>query len=212
MEVTLSQGSLLARFRSFARCETAQIGRYFCIPATLANAFRLLGYNSLTQQWIRDVHYQGRTPEPDINDQMKGISFGLVEELRRHCDFPPQIRTEIFGQPGDNDIFDYRKAEHAVDFVCRHVSQNHPVIVSTWQIMWEQGILTPFCCHMWLVLDYDPTRKNVTVHDPAINQLLDVPLRIEVPLIVNSQRRWLDCGLRGKITHTDYNCLTIWNA
>src|SRR5262249_49533621 len=123
---------MIALFLRFHRQGTRQIGRNFCIPASLSNALRLLGVEGCTQERIRDEWYaeEDKEPEVDINDQMNGVGFGLVGTLQRRTSLLKSIDTELFTRPGDSDPFDLSRADEAIQFVGHHVETGHPVIVS----------------------------------------------------------------------------------
>ncbi len=125
---------LLDRFQQFYGDGTKQIGRNFCIPASLCNAVRLCGVAGCTQARIRDEWYaeNDKTIEPNVDDQMDGANLGIFETMERRVECIKGIDNEYFTRPGDADPFDLRKADLAIDFIERHIKSDHPVILSTW--------------------------------------------------------------------------------
>jgi hypothetical protein len=209
--MTIHGQSMLARLQAEMGESTRQIGRYFCIPAAPSNALRVLHDSTFTQVKIRDVFYarEGKDLEPAVDDQMQGVSFNVIDAVEEEQDFNSSYEAIRYSDHGDPDIFDCSKAERAIHFIRTHIEQGHPVIVSTWRIPWEAGILQPQCCHMWLALAYDDNPMLCFVHDSASNQIVQVPFYLTVPLVIRNQRVDLEIGLRGRITHTDYCCCAI---
>lgn len=209
--MALYGSNLLNSFRAFHGHGTKQIGEYFCIPASLANALRTLGCDDFSQERIRDEYYhsQGRALEPSIDDQMTGVSFDVFEPLRQLPEFSNSYATDRFERPGDHNPFDMSKAEEALQFIIGHLRVDEPVIISTYWIPWEFGILQFRCCHMWLALAFDDANDEMIVHDPGDDSLSAVRMHMAIPVIVNGRTLSLEIGVRGRITHTDYNCLAI---
>ena len=63
---------------------------------------------------------------------------------------------------------------------------------------------------MWLALAYDGAKNTAAVHDPGLDEILKVSMSNLMPIRFNGGVMKLDFGLRGMITHTDYNCLAVW--
>ena len=202
---------LLSAIQTIRGNNTKQIGRLFCIPASLCNGLRVLGVSSITQELIRDIYYSvnQREVEPDINNQMQRVSFDVIDAVEHHVDYKEVFSTEHYLDAEDYNIFDCSKAERALQFIRRHLEQDHPVIVSTWWVPWDHGILQPQCCHMWLALAYDDNTMLCTLHDPDSDQIFQIPFYLSVPLFYKGQRQDLEIGLRGRITHTDYKCCAL---
>jgi hypothetical protein len=126
-------GVLLDRFQRFFGDGTRQIGRNFCVPASLCNAVRLLGITGCTQERVRDEWYAecGKVIEPNLDDQMDGAGIGIFETMERRMDCMSGIDNEFFTRHGDSDLFDLRTADVALQFIENHIKADHPVIVST---------------------------------------------------------------------------------
>ncbi len=203
---------LLRKFQGILGKNTRQAGHFWCIPASISNATRLLGTEEFSQEKIRDAWYalNNKQIESNVNEQLKDVGFGIVQALENHSTFSSVFATEVFTEQGDQNPFDVAKAEQALDFIKKHAVQEHPVVVSTWMLDWQSGALSPACCHMWLLLGYDEQSNVAFVHDPATDQVVAVGIRLSAVLNFNGQVRQLDIGLRGRITHTDYSCLAIW--
>jgi hypothetical protein len=203
---------LVQHFQQFAGQDTRQIGRYFCIPAVVSNALRILGGADFTQGRIRDEWYahQGKTPEPNLDDQMVGAGPDVIKVLKMRTDFSHRFDTESFDLPREPSLFDAAKADQTVSFVKKHVTQEHPVLVSTDRIPWEEGLLTRLCCHMWLVLSVDTNGNRAIAHDPATDLLFEVPLHMAVPLQMGTTVVGLEIGLRGRLTTSNYFCVAFW--
>ena len=204
---------LLNKFQQIHRQSTRQIGPLYCIPAAISNATRLFGYEDFTQERIRDEWYeeQKRTLEKDVNQQMSGAGFGIVNTLKGCTNFAQKFETASFCRPGDQDPFNLSKADEAISFVESHMSQNHAVIVSTWTLILFNGALVPQCCHMWLTLAFERAHNYAIIHDPGDDQLQPVAISHDVHLPgIGGGCVTLNTGLRGRVTHTDYSCLAIW--
>lgn len=203
---------LVASFRTIHGPDTKQIGRYYCIPAAVSNALRVLGSEEFTQQRIQQEWYaeEGRQLEAHIDDQMKGAGFGIVETLGRRTSFSKTFAREGFSRSGDQNPFDLSKADEALTFIEGHLAQQHPVVVSTWSVVPQSGMLSTSCCHMWLVLAIDRNLNTAIVHDSGDNQFFPVPVTYETIVPIGPQFASLNTGLRGRITHSDYSCLALW--
>lgn len=188
--------------------DTRQIGQNFCIPAVVSNALRILGGHEFTQEWIRDLWYveQGRQLEPNPDDQMTGAGPDVIDSLKRTAEFSSRFDCESFELPKANSFFDSSKADQTLDFIARHTAQQHPVLVSTDSIPWEQGILNRFCCHMWLILEVDRTTNKAVAHDPSNDLLFDLPLHMAIDVKMASQVFQLEIGLRGRLTTNNFFC------
>jgi len=204
--------ALVQEFQKFHGQDTRQIGKFFCIPAVVSNALRILGAPEFNQYRIRDEWYamKGRTPEPTLDEQMKGAGPDVVDALKRNTDFPNRFETEAFERPSEPSFFCVSKADEAVSFIANHVSLGHPVLVSTDSIPWEQGVVQRFCCHMWLALYADTAANFVVAHDPATDILFRASIEMSVPVQMGSTAGELEIGLRGRITTTNYFCLAFW--
>ena len=159
--------TLLNRFQQFYGDATKQIGKNFCIPASLCNALRILGVDVVTQERIRDEWYgeQGREIEADLDDQMDGVGIDIFETLERRTKFIERIDNEFFSRPKDENPFDLRQAENAVAFIEKHISEGHPVIASTWNRVLLEDHIEIQGYHMWLVLDFNRAGNTATFHD-----------------------------------------------
>jgi hypothetical protein len=209
---TGEMNQLVESFRAIHGAATKQIGRYYCIPAAVSNALRVLGSADFTQQRIQQERYaeKGRQPEADIDDQMTGAGFDVVETLVRRTSFSKTFEREGFCRPGDQNPSNLQKADEALTFIERHLSQHHPVIVSTWSVVPQSGTLSASCCHMWLILAIDRSLNTAIVHDSSDNQFFPVPVSYETIVPVGPQFATLNTGLRGRITRSDYSCLALW--
>ena len=100
---------MLKSFQTFHKKGTKQIGQFFCIPAAMSNALRILGDSTFTQERIRDEYYQavGQTPEPSIDEQMHEADFGVVTIITGMPDFSSKYKIKKYEYYQDNDIFDY---------------------------------------------------------------------------------------------------------
>lgn len=204
--------SLVERFAQFYGDGTRQIGRNFCIPASLCNALRLCGVTGCTQERMRDEWYadKGRAIEPSIDEQMGDADFTLYETLERRTEFVRGIDNEYFTRPRDSDPFDLRKADLALDFVERHIKVEHPVIVSTWNRVLEGDGIKINGFHMWLVLGVDRAANASVIHDSGTDKIGQTPITSYRLVTLKGKERQLDMGLRGCITHSDYSCLAVW--
>ena len=88
---------LLEHFLAFHRDATKQIGQKFCIPASLCNALRLCGVEGCTQRRIRNEWYaeRGIETESNLDDQMEGADFSILETLERRTTFIQGIDNSI---------------------------------------------------------------------------------------------------------------------
>jgi hypothetical protein len=203
---------LLDRFKQIHGDGTKQIGRNFCIPASLCNAVRLCGVTGCTQERVRDAWYaeSGKAIEPNLDDQMDGAGFGIFETMERRIEGMDCIDNEFFNRPGDNDPVDLRRADLALDFIERHINAAHPVIVSTWNRIYNGDIIEIQGYHMWLVLDFDRAANVAVFHDSGPDQIRQTTITSLQPIKLKGQEYQLDMGLRGCITHSDYSCLALW--
>jgi len=203
---------LFDRFQQFYGHGTKQIGRNFCIPASLCNVLRLCGVTGCTQERIRDEWYaeRGKIIEANIDDQMDGADFGIFETLERRTDFMKGIDNEYFTRPGDSDPFDLRKADLAIDFIERHIGSDHPVIVSTWNRVYTGDMIEIQGFHMWLALDFDRAANAAVFHDSGTDKLGQTTITSYKTVTLKGEEYQLEMGLRGCITHSDYSCLAIW--
>jgi hypothetical protein len=203
---------LVQQFQQFAGQGTRQIGRYFCIPATVSNALRVLGGADFTQERIRDEWYahHGRIAEANLDEQMMGAGPNVIDVLRQRTDFSSRFDMESFDLPRELSLFDSGKADQTMTFVTKHVTQEHPVLVSTDRIPWEQGILSRLCCHMWLVLSVDTSGNRAIAHDPGTDVLFEVAIQMAVPLQMGTTVVGLEIGLRGRLTTSNYFCVAFW--
>jgi hypothetical protein len=205
-------GVLLDRFMPFYGNGTKQIGRNFCVPASLCNAVRLCGVTGCTQEKVRDEWYaeNGKVIEPNLDDQMDGAGMGIFETMERKIEGMSVIDNAFFSLPGDSDPFALGKADHALDFIEKHISAEHPVIVSTWNCFYDGDIIEIRGFHMWLVLDFDRAANAATYHDSAPDEIRQTTITKLQPVKLKGQDYHLDVGLRGCITHSDYSCLALW--
>lgn len=203
---------LLRRFHDFHRKNTKQVGPYYCIPAVVSNALRILGADEFTQRRICEEWYgmKGEPVPSDINEQMQGAGPDVVEALRQRTDFSQRFETESFTRERETSFFSESKADETIEFVARHVKQDHPVLVSTDLIPWEQGIIDRCCCHMWLLLDVDKGQNLAIAHDPGNDYLFPVRIRMSVLLQIGGRSVELEIGLRGRVTTSNYYCLAFW--
>ena len=183
-----------------------------CIPASLCNAVRLCGFTGCTQEKVRDEWYaeNGRAIEPNLDDQMDGAGFGIFETMERQIEGMGCIDNAFFNLPGDDDPIDLRKADLALDFIERHINAAHPVIVSTWNRMYNGDIIEIQGYHMWLVLVFDRATNVAVIHDSGPDEICQTPITNRQPIKLKRQEYELDMGLRGCITHSDYSCLALW--
>lgn len=204
--------SLVERFAQFYGDGTKQIGRNFCIPASLCNALRLLGVTGCTQERVRDEWYaeRGKTIEPNIDHQMDGADFTIFETLERRTEFVKGIDNEYFTRPGDSDPFDLGKADLALEFIETHVNTEHPVIVSTWNRVPVGDVIEIHGFHMWLVLGFDRAANAAVIHDSGTDKIGQTTITNCRLVTLKGEERQLDMGLRGCITHSDYSCLALW--
>jgi hypothetical protein len=204
---------ILNRFRKFHKQNTRQIGRYFCIPASISSALQILGVDSFSQERIRDLWYaeQGKEIEPDINVQIQDFSLGsAIELLSCQQDFNT-IGFDLFSRPADNDPFEFEKSKEALPFIDAHLKQNHPVIVSTWCLSINpDGNFVLNGHHMWLILDLSLEANECIYHDPWEDEIYKTPILELNEIITENGPIQFPDGLLGKITHSDYNCLALW--
>ena len=203
---------LVGNFAAIKGNGTRQIGRNFCIPATVCSALRILGVAGVNQEAIRDAWYRhnGRAPEAIIDDQMIDASFGVADVYLKEANLKSIIGSEQFERPRDDDPLLLSKADEALTFVEQHVCRDHPVIVSTWNLAVEQGQLTLKGFHMLLVLAIDPSGNLFVGHDPWRDDLIQGPIRNPKQIQLATGEIELETGLRGSITHSDYSCLALW--
>lgn len=204
--------TLLDRFKEFFGDGTRQIGRNFCIPASLCNAVRLCGVTGCTQEKVRDAWYaeQGKHIEPDLDDQMDGAGIGIFETMERHFEQMRVIDNDFFQLAGDLDPVDLRKADMALDFIEEHIAAEHPVIVSTWTRIQKGDIIEIQSYHMWLLLDLDRGANLATYHDSGPDEIRQTTITKLQPITLNGKEYEIDMGLLGCITHSDYTCLALW--
>lgn len=202
---------LLQRFRTFHPNGTRQIGQYFCIPAVVSNAIRVLGSDEYSQEKIRDAWYamKGRTIEADINQQMTGAGPDVVEALVKKTEFAKSFATTPFEQPPEKSFFNEQKAVNTVQFIAENLGKGNPVLVSTDHIPWEQGILTRLCCHMWLALHIDVAGNTAICHDPGNDLIFQIPVQMVVPVALGDKKIGIEIGLRGRLTTSNYFCLAF---
>jgi hypothetical protein len=203
---------IFKRFQTFHRQNTRQIGALFCIPASISNALRILGVDAFSQERIRDLWYadQGKVIEPSINSQMVGFSFDQALSVLSNDQALANISHELFARPGDSNLLDLSKSNAALSFIENHLAQNHPVIISTQIIPWEQGILNVVGYHMLLALEINIAQNVCILHDPGNDLLVPMQIVQNVSLMVGANTLEFPIGLLGKITHSDYNCLALW--
>lgn len=204
---------ILNRFQSLHGQNTRQIGRYFCIPASISNALRILGFDTFTQEHIRDLWYadQGRQVETNIDDQMAGASFdSVIKALSIDPGFV-EVSHQLFSRPGDDNPSDLTKSREALTFIVDQITNEHPVIVSTWNLAINRsGNLFVNGYHMWLILSVSLQSNSFVYHDPGNDQVNTGPICETQEIQTNKGIIQLPAGLLGKITHSDYNCLALW--
>lgn len=205
---------LLDRFQPFYGDGTKQIGRNFCIPASLCNAVRLCGVTGCTQEKIRDEWYaeQGKAIEPNLDDQMGGAGIEIFETMERRIEGMGVIDNAFFDLPGDDDPIDLRKADLALKFIEKHITAEHPVIVSTWNRIPNGDIIDIHGYHMWLVLDFDRMANVAVIHDSGTDKIGETTITKLEPIKLKGKDYEIDVGLRGCITHSDYTCLALWKG
>ena len=203
---------LIDRFQKIHGDATKQIGRYFCIPATLCNALRLFGVADCTQERIRDEWYteNRKTVEPSIDDQMEDAGFVIRETMERRMDCMNDVHKSCFSLSGDKDPIDLSKADLALEFVENHINTDHPVIVSTWNRVYNGDTIKIQGYHMWLLLDFDKAANTAVYHDSGTDLVTKIPITSCEPVILKGKNYQLDKGLKGCITHSDYSCLALW--
>jgi hypothetical protein len=206
--------TLVEKFVAIKGTHTRQVAKFFCIPATVCTALRLLGVNSATQEAIRDAWYRAKnaSPELDLDAQMTDASFGVAEVFLHDSSHSSGIKHELFERPRDDDPLDLTKADEALSFVERHVCAGHPVIVSTWNPALVEGHLAVLGFHMLLVLDFDRSRNEFIGHDPELDNLFHGKISNPKPVQLAQGEIVLDVGLRCSVTHSDYCCLALWRA
>ncbi len=204
---------ILHRFQSFHGQNTRQIGRYFCIPASISNALRILGFDTFTQERIRDLWYvdQGRQVEANLDDQMTGDSFdSVIRALSSDPGFV-DVAHRSFSKPGDDNPLDLTKSREALTFIVDQITNEHPVIVSTWNLAINtSGDFSMNGYHMWLILSVSLQSNSFVYHDPENDQVYTGPICETQEIQTNKGIIQLPAGLLGKITHSDYNCLALW--
>src|ERR1044072_4618557 len=120
------------------------------------------------------------------------------------------IDNEYFTRPGDLDPFYLRKAADSLVFIERHIAQERPVIVSTWNRVYTGDRIEIHGYHMWLILEFDMAANSAIFHDPGTDKLGKTAISKFVPITLQGNEVQLDMGLRGCITHSDYSCLALW--
>jgi hypothetical protein len=204
---------VLRRFQAFYPDNTRQIGSYFCIPASINNALRIFGIDTFPQQRIRDLWYadQGKQVEANIDDQMVGVSFDSAIKAMSFDPTFAKVSYELFSKPGDKNPFDLTKAREALTFISDHINNEHPVIISTWNLAIDRsGNLFVNGYHMWLLLSISLQSNSFVYHDPGNDQISTYPI-CETQMIQTIKGTiQLPAGLLGKITHSDYNRLALW--
>ena len=202
--------ALTQEFQKLVGQNTRQIGRYYCIPAVVSNALRVLGGSDFTQEKIRDLWYaeHHRQVEPNPDHQMTGAGPDVIETLKKTTAFSGRFDSKSFDLPKAGSFFDSGKADQALDFIHQNSSQGHPVLVSTDAITWEQGIITRLCCHMWLILETNMTSNMAMAHDPGNDSLFQIPIQRAVQVSGNVLP--LEIGLRGRLTTSNYFCAAFW--
>lgn len=205
-------GILLDRFKQFHGDGTKQIGQNFCIPASLCNAVRLCGVTGCTQEKVRDGWYaeNGKSIERNLDDQMDGANIGIFETMERRIEGMGCIDNAFFDLSGDHDPIDLRKADLALNFIEKHINTEHPVIVSTWNRVYDGDIIDIQGYHMWLVLDFNRATNIAVFHDSGPDKICQTAITNLQPIELKGQEYQLDMGLRGSITHSDYTCLALW--
>ncbi|MDD5368831.1 MAG: C39 family peptidase [Anaerolineaceae bacterium] len=204
---------LLQRFQAFYPVNTQQIGRYFCIPASIINSLRILGIDQFPQNRIRDLWYmdQGKQVEASIDDQMKGASFdSVIKALSTDPGFA-DISCQIFSRPGDSNLLDLSKSRETLSFISDQITKEHPVIVSTWNLALDgSGNIFVDGYHMWLLLSISFQSNSFIFHDPWTDQISASPILETKSIQTKKGSIQLAGGLLGKITQSDYNCLALW--
>ncbi len=203
---------LLNRFRTIHGQNTKQIGRYFCFPAAVSNALRLIGGDDFSQERIRDVWYQqqNRAPELSLDEQMKDAGPAVVDALRARTDFSKRFSTEPFERPRENSPFHCAKANEALQFASDHVESAHPVLISTDHLVNEPGVTLRIGCHMWLVLSLDRASNRATAHDSGNDDLVEIEISTPSQVSYMGKNVEFDLGLLGRFTLTNYFCLAVW--
>ena len=203
---------LLDRFMEFYGDGTKQIGRNFCIPASLCNAVRLCGVTGCSQERVRDAWYaeQGKPIEPNLDDQMDGAGIGIFETMERHIEGMSVIDNAFFSLSRDENALDLRKADLALEFIGKHIAAEHPVIVSTWNRLHNGDSIEIHGYHMWLVLDFGGAANKAIIHDSSTDKICRIAITKLQPITLKGEEYEIDMGLRGCITHSDYTCLALW--
>lgn len=203
---------LLDKFMEFHGDGTKQIGRNFCIPASLCNAVRLCGVTGCTQEKVRDAWYaeQGKSIEPNLDDQMDGANIAIFETMERHIIGMEVIDNAFFSLSRDDNALDLRKADLALEFIEKHIAAGHPVIVSTWNRLHNGDSIEIHGYHMWLVLDFNRTANTAVIHDSGTDKIGHTAISRLQLITLKGQDCEIDMGLRGCITHSDYTCLALW--
>lgn len=149
-------------------------------------------------------------PEANIDDRMTDAGPGVISITLGDARWSTQYGYATFDRPAATSFFDSSKADDALTFVEGHTGQDHPVLVSTDYISWEQSILQRLCCHMWLVLHYDKVNNLAIAHDPGTDLLFEMPISMTVPIAFNGTTQPLEIGLRGRLTTSNYYCCAFW--
>ena len=204
--------SLVSKFVTIKGNGTRQIGKHFCIPATICSALRILDVATTTQEAIRDAWYRhkGLTPEPDLDAQMTDASFGVADVFLKEANLTSVIGSELFERPRDDNALLLSKADEAISFVESHVCRDHPVIVSTWNLDVEKGQLVRKGFHMLLVLALDRAANLFIGHDPWRDDICQGSISNPKRIQLASGEIELETGLRGSVTHSDYCCFALW--
>ena len=204
--------ALLQKFKAFHRDGTKQIGRNFCIPASLCNAVRLLGISGCTQEKVRDAWYveQQKAIERNVDDQMGGANILIFETMKRCIEGGADIDYALFRLDSETNPFDLRKADLALDFIEKHINEDHPVIVSTWNRVYHGDSIAIQGYHMWLLLACDRAANLATYHDSGQDEIRDRAINCSQSITLMGKDYEIDVGLRGCITHSDYTCLALW--
>jgi hypothetical protein len=206
--------ALLDKFMKFYGNGTKQIGRNFCIPASLCNAVRIFGVTDCIQEKVRDAWYaeQRKAIESSLDDQMDGANIAIFETMERNFEGMKRIDNAHFSCPEDDNVLFLSNADSAVDFIERHTGQDHAVIVSTWNRFFNGDHFEIKGYHMWLVLDFDRATNKVVFHDSAPDAICEMAITDSKSMLLRGEEHQVDMGLRGCITHSDYTCLALWRV
>src|ERR1017187_4061588 len=99
---------MLNQFNELLGKQTKQKGRFWCIPASISNALRILGGNDFSQEIIRDIWcaHKGVQPNADVNAVIPEISFAVMDALKKHPKFNSDFGFEFYSDNGDQNPFD----------------------------------------------------------------------------------------------------------